>query len=129
MPPEAMLKDRTHHPNNGRIDPDEMHEYNRPGDIIPERALWLAVLHRAFVDAVDPKCTGGGDVPSTVQYYARLWFCSRAQCEGSFRWICDSLGLSPGQASSLLKQSRTATRVRSRYKTMFDGEGQRQPAR
>lgn len=61
-----------------------------------ERQLWAAVLLRAVMDF-----TGADHVSEherqVLQRAARLWFTSYSTHMGSFRWVCDELGIPPAR--------------------------------
>ena len=104
-----------------QADPVEEHELRRANRECPYRNLWLAVLHRALADAVDPRSTGGGDTPATQQYYARQWFRSQAYEPGSLRWIVDELEITAGEIAHIMRQVATAKRIPHprRYRCRF----------
>lgn len=87
-----------------QADPVECYELRRAVRACPYRMLWLAVLHRAMCDAIDPRSTGGGDTPAIQQYYARQWFRSKKYDVGSFRWIIDELDIIDGELEYLTKE-------------------------
>ena len=55
-------------------------------DISSERRLWMAVMLRAVCDIVQCKKT-----TDVTRAYA--WFTSYTVTEGSFLWVCNTLGL------------------------------------
>lgn len=66
-------------------------EESRP--IFPERALWVAVLDRAVRDfsGIDAKFSQVRK--AVLRHDAEAWFRSDSNASGSFRWVCEQLGV------------------------------------
>lgn len=62
--------------------------YKEDRSLLPEEALWSAVLQQAFMDLVKNKTT----CVSTVEN-AKDWFASEEDSIGSLKWICETIDL------------------------------------
>lgn len=56
----------------------------------PERALWTAVLERAWEDALGEAVSTDGTPPSEIRMQARDWI---ERGNGTFRTACQAIGL------------------------------------
>ncbi len=81
----------------------------------PSRELWIAVIHRAYLDIAEPKSIGqvadhhiGGSTHSQTDAIA--WVTSDSRAVGSLRWIVDAAMLPEGIMSEMVRLARLATR-------------------
>ncbi len=68
-------------------------EESRPN--FPERTLWVAVLDRAVRDFAGIDAKSSQVRKAVLRHDAEAWFRSESDAPGSFRWVCDQLGLDP----------------------------------
>ena len=94
--------------------------YQRPhGPYAAERLLWLNVLEDAIRCAQNCPAefvSGQGDQGGTLNRRRRqgledrTWFASDEMYYGSFRWLCDALGIEPDYLRSRIAEGVTLTR-------------------
>ena len=76
-------------PDSPQLEPDS------PQKAPPEVQMWCCVLQLAVLDA-EPWITNNPNKTYEQRYYgkfAMMWLMSESRHPGSFRWICDLLGV------------------------------------
>ena len=73
-----------------------------PAQLSPCGRLWREVLNLAVSDTIDGALSGisgaSARVRARYQQEAHTWFASPCTDIGSFRWVCEHLGLEPESA-------------------------------
>jgi hypothetical protein len=67
--------------------------YSAP--MTPERELWGHVLLQAICDVVGLHVAASAHDRRLIRQQAETWFLAHSSSLGSFRWVCNSLGLDP----------------------------------
>jgi hypothetical protein len=76
-----------------------------PQRATPERELWCAVLERAVEDVRTSRLMHWRARPS-IKREVLEWLRSKDETEGSFRFVCDVLNVSPSAARRAILQAQ-----------------------
>ena len=90
---------------------------DEPSRELPERALWLAILERAILDARDLTRPHPHEDSGHIRAEALAWFRSRSTEPGSFIFCCEVLDVSPAVVLEKIKIVGQETADQSVYQS------------